>query len=200
MNHNIMSRSAKNLDIFAKVGGKLAFAAGIVCIVTAFLTLIFGSKMFAGGVTALDLDFIKFHLKDSTYVNGQFLKLYVCAASFGGSILCLLLSYIFKLFREILSPMKAGRPFEKGISKHLKKVGWAVLIGGFLSELVGVAARILLIKAYSLHELFASAVIAKTEFVLTMNFDFVLLACVIFLLSYVFTYGQALQQDSDETL
>ena len=48
--------------------------------------------------------------------------------------------------------------------------------------------------------IFASAVIAKTEFVLTMNFDFVLLACVIFLLSYVFTYGQALQQDSDETL
>lgn len=200
MNNNKMSRIAKNLDIFANVGGKIAFAAGIVCILTTFLTLIFGSKMFADGALTLDLDFIKFHLNGSAYVNEQFLKLYVCAATLVGSILCFLLSYIFKLFREILSPMKAGRPFENGISEHLKKAGWAVLIGGFLSELVGITARILLIKAYSLHELFSSDVIAKTEFVFTMNFDFVLLACVIFLLSYIFTYGQALQQDSDETL
>ena len=200
MNNNKMSRSAANLDIFARVGSRIAFAAGIVCIVTAFLTLIFGNKMFTGGAMTLDLDFIKFHLNENTYVNEQFLKLYVSAATLGGSILCFLLSYIFKLFREILSPMKAGRPFEKGISEHLKKVGWAVLIGGLLSELVGIGARLLLIKAYSLHELFSSSVIAKTEFVFTMNFDFVLLACAIFLLSYVFTYGQVLQQDSDETL
>ena len=33
MNHNKMSRSAANLDILAKVGGKIAFAAGIVLIV-----------------------------------------------------------------------------------------------------------------------------------------------------------------------
>ena len=121
MNHNKMSRSAKNLDIFANVGGKIAFAAGIVCIVTAFLTLIFGSKMFAGGAMTLDLDFIKFHLNSSAYVNEQFLKLYVCAATFGGSILCFLLSYIFKLFREILSPMKTGRPFDYAIETRKRQ-------------------------------------------------------------------------------
>ena len=96
--------------------------------------------------------------------------------------------------------MKNGRPFEEGISANLKKVGIWVLVGGFLSELVGIVARILLINAYSVDELFASAAISKTEFVLTMNLGFVLIACVIFFLSYIFAYGHVLQQESDETL
>lgn len=69
-----------------------------------------------------------------------------------------------------------------------------------MNELVGVAARILLINAYSLDELFTSEAIEKTEFVLTINFEFVLIACVVFFLSYIFNYGQTLQQESDETL
>ncbi len=200
MDNNKMTRVAKNLDILANVGGKITVAAGIVCVLTAFLTLLFGSKMFTEGTTALNLDFIKFHFSDSAYVNQRFLKLYVCAATLGGSIICFLVYYISKLLRAILAPMKVGRPFESGISEHLKKVGWAVLIGGLLSELLGIGARILLIKAYSIHELFTSAAISKIEFVFNIDLNFVLVACAVFLLSYIFTYGQTLQQLSDETL
>ena len=200
MDNNKMARVAKNFDTFAKVGGKITIAAGIVCAVTAILTLIFGNKMFEAGSVTLDLDFIKFHLTNNVYVNEHFLKLYVSVATLGGSIICFLAAYICKLLRKVLTPMKMGRPFESGISHYLKKVGWAVLGGGFLSELVGIAARVLLTRAYSIGELFTSAAISKTEFVFTMSFDFVLIACVIFFLSYIFAYGQALQQESDETL
>ena len=156
--------------------------------------------MFAEGNVTLNLDFIKFHLNDSTYVNEQFVKLYVFAATLGGGIICFLVYYVSRVLRKILAPMKNGRPFEEGISANLKKVGIWVLVGGFLSELVGIVARILLINAYSVDELFASAAISKTEFVLTMNLGFVLIACVIFFLSYIFAYGHVLQQESDETL
>ena len=200
MNNSKMVRVAKNLDIFANVGGKITFAAGIACIVVAFLSLILGDRMFAGGALTLDLDFIKFYLNENICVNEQFVKLYVVAATLGGGIICFLVYYVSKVLRKILAPMKNGRPFESGISENLKKVGWGVLIGGFLSELVGVVARMLLIKSYSIDTLFASAAIAKTEFVFTMNFDFVLITCVVFFLSYIFTYGQVLQQESDETL
>ena len=200
MDNNKMARVAKNFDTFAKVGDKIAVAAGIVCAVTAILTLIFGNKMFEAGTVTLDLDFVKFHLSSDTYVNMQFMKFYVCAATLGGSVLCFLLSYVCKVLGVILAPMKMGRPFEKGTSKHLRKVGYAVLIGGLLSEVIGIIARVLLINAYSIDELFTSTAISKIEFVLTMNFDFVLIACVIFFLSYIFAYGQVLQQDSDETL
>lgn len=200
MNNNKMTRVAKNLDIFANVGGKIIASVGIVCILVAFLALVFGAKMFAAGGTTLDLDFIKFHLNNDSYVNAQFIKFYVFAAALGGGIICFIVYYVSKLLREILVPMKNGRPFEIGISENLKKVGWSVFIGGFLSELVGIVARIMLIKAYSIDELFVSSAISKTEFVFTMNLNFVLIACVIFFLSYIFTYGQMLQQESDETL
>ena len=200
MNNSKMTRVAKNLDIFANVGGKITFCAGIVCILVAFLTLIFGGRMFADGAITLDLDFIKFHLSDNAYVNAQFVKLYVIAATLGGGIICFLVYYVSKVLRKILAPMKNGRPFESGISENLKKVGWGVLIGGFLSELIGIAARILLLKTYSIDELFSSPSITKMEFVFTMNLNFVLIACAIFFLSYIFAYGQLLQQESDETL
>ena len=200
MDNNKMVRVAKNLDIFANVGGKITAAAGIVCVAVAVLTLIFGSRMFTEGNITLNLDFIQLHLSDGVDVNEQFIKLYVCIATLGGSIICFLVYYISKLLRKILAPMKDGRPFEKGISEHLKKVGWAVLIGGFLSELVGIAARILMQKAYSVDTLFASAAVSKIETVFTINLNFVLIACAVFLLSYIFTYGQILQQDIDETL
>lgn len=200
MNNSKMTRIAKNLDIFANVGGKITFAAGVVCVLVAFLTLIFGSKMFIGGSVTMDLDFIKFHLNDNSYMNVQYVKFYVFAATLGGGIICFLVYYVSKLLRKILAPMKNGRPFESGISENLKKVGWGVLIGGFFSELVGIVARVLLIKAYSVDTLFVSESIDKIEFVFTMNLNFVLISCVVFFLSYIFTYGQMLQQESDETL
>ena len=200
MNNSKMTRVAKNLDVFANIGGKITLGVGIVCVMVAFLTLIFGGKMFAGGAITLDLDFIKIHLNENTYVNDQFVKIYVFAATIGSSIICFLVYYVSNVLRKILAPMKIGRPFEAGISENLKRVGWFILIGGFFSELVGIVARILLIKAYSIDLLFTSASIAKTEFVFTMNFDFVLITCVVFFLSYIFTYGQVLQQESDETL
>ena len=200
MDNNKMIRVAKNLDIFANVGGKITVGACVACILIAFSTIVFGSKMFVDSAITLDLDFIKFHLNDSVYVNEQFIKLYVFAATLCGGIICFLAFYVSRVLRKILAPMKNGRPFEDGIADNLKKIGWGVLIGGFLSELVGVVARILLIKAYSVDELFSSEVITKTEFVFTINLNFVLVACVIFFLSYVFAYGYALQQESDETL
>ena len=200
MNNNKMTRVAKNLDFVANVGGKITAGMGIVCLLIAALSLAFGGRMFMEGTITLNLDFIKFHLADHSYVNERFIKLYVCFATLGGGIYCFLLYYISGLLRRILAPMKNGRPFETGISENLKKVGWLVLIGGFLGELIGIAARLLLIKAYTIEELFVSGVITRIEFVFTMNFSFVLITCVIFFLSYIFTYGQVLQQDSDETL
>ena len=200
MENTKMTRVAKTLDVLANVGGKVSFAAGITCLVIAVLALIFGDKMFTSGALTLDLDFVKFHLSDQAATDARFLKLYVCVSTFGGSVLCFLAACIAKLMRKIIQPMTIGRPFEKGTPESMREVGWAILLGGFLNEVIGVLARTLLIKAYSLTDLFSCAAITKTEFVFTMNLDFVFLACVIFLLSYIFTYGQVLQKDADETL
>ena len=78
MENKKMINTAKNFDIFARVGGKISAGLGIACIILALFTLIFGGKMFTDGAITLDLDFIKFHLNDNAYVNERFMKLYVC--------------------------------------------------------------------------------------------------------------------------
>lgn len=201
MDNDKITRVAKNLDIFANVAGKVAAAAGIVSLAAAALLLIFGRNMLDPSSIKLNLDFAVLHLGESAPVNERFFSLYAVSSALGAGILCFLVSYVCKLIRAILSPMKNGRPFEAGISDNIKKVAWAVLIGGLVSELMGVAARVMLIKAFRVDELFAAtAAVAKTEYAFTIDLGFALFACVLFFLSYVFAYGRMLQQESDETL
>ena len=197
---NKITQVAKNLDIIANVGGKITAGAGVICVLVAFFTLIFGTIMFTAADITLNLDFIKFHLNSNYIVNSDYMKIYIFSATLGGGIICFIVYYISRVIRKIIAPMKLGRPFESGISENLKKIGLIVLIGGFFSEMVGVIARLLMINAYSINELFISEVIEKTEFLFNINLNFVLISCVIFFLSYIFTYGQILQQESDETL
>ena len=63
MNDNKMTRVARNLDIIANVCGKILAAAGIICVLIAFLTLVLGNKLLANVTITLDLDFIKFYFK-----------------------------------------------------------------------------------------------------------------------------------------
>ena len=83
---------------------------------------------------------------------------------------------------------------------NLKKIAVAILIGGAVSELLGVAERIIMTKAYPMEEIFASEAISKLEYVFTYNLDFVFTAVIVLFASYIFSYGQVLQQESDETL
>ena len=200
MDNKKIINTAKILDLLANVGGKIAGIIGIVCVLLAFFTLILGDKMFSQGAFALDLDFIKFHFDDSFSVNEKFIKLYSFIGTLGGGLICFFIYYISTVLHKILSPMSNGRPFEIGISENLRKIGWAILICGCISELLGVIARVLLVNAYPMTELFTSAAITKIEYLFTIDLNFAFITIVIFLLSYIFTYGQKLQQDSDETL
>lgn len=200
MNEKKMMESAKNLDLLTNVFGKLSLVAGCICIVVAIFTYICGTEMFTNGGITFDLDFIKLYLKDTSYVNVSKIKMYVCIMSLFAGIVCFMGFYISKNLRKIFSTMKNGRPFEQGVSKHLKTCGWVIFVGGFICELLGVLARILMMNAYTLDQLFNSEVISHMEYVFTIDFNFVLIACALFLLSYIFEYGQMLQIDVDETL
>lgn len=195
-----MIKTAKNLDILANIFGKIALIAGGISIVLAVLTLVLDAEFFVKGATSVDFDFIRVHLAQGCVADERFIKLYAFAGSLGGGMVCIVAGYCASLFRKILAPIKDGRPFEADISRNLKKAGWAVLAGGLLTEITGVAARALLVKAYPMNQIFSAEAVTKTEFMSVINLDFVIITCILFFLSYIFAYGQALQKESDETL
>lgn len=199
MNDKIIT-TAKNLDTLAKVGGKIAQVFGIVCIIFAALVLVFGEKVFVANSLTLDLDFVKLHLSNDFQAITDIIKIYALLALLIAAVICFIIYYASKLARNILSPMKEGRPFESEVAANLKKTAMVVLVGGAAAEILGIVERVLITKAYPFEQIFSSAAISKIEYVFTIDFGFVLIACVILFLSYIFTYGQTLQRESDETL
>jgi len=198
-NEKIM-KTAKSLDVFAKIAGGICRAMGIVCVVFSVLVLIFGGAMFEEGELTLELAFVKFHLADDLQAVTGMVRLYAVVGLIAAGVILFMAAYVSKILRRVLEPMKEGRPFEADIPENLKKTAWIVLIGGAIVQIIGIIERVLMVQAFPMDQIFASEAITKWEYVITMDPSFVLYFFVILFLSYIFAYGQALQQESDETL
>lgn len=202
MNNKKMTDTAKTLDLIANIGGKLAAGFGIICMFLFFLSVVFGDKIFSDETVNLSLylDFIKLHLNNDFYVEINYMKPYSLLLFFLAGFLSFSIFHLSTLLRKIFSPMKEGRPFEPCISSNLRKIGWFIFVYGGITEILKIFEEMLLVKAYSIDELFTSPLITHIEYIYRIDFTFVLFTCVMFLLSYIFNYGQKLQQDSDETI
>ena len=96
--------------------------------------------------------------------------------------------------------MKEGTPFAAGISDKVRKLGWAVLIGGAVSEIGRAISDIFEIRAYRIEELLNAEHFTSISYDYSIHLWFVVTALLLFFLSYVFRSGEELQRQSDETL
>lgn len=107
---------------------------------------------------------------------------------------------ILKSIQTILAPMKNGEPFHNTVSIQLGKIAKYVCGLGIGMNLEKIISNILLVKAYDLNLLLLSEKVPHVEFHFDFDFSFLLVSGILLLLSYVFRYGEELQQLSDETL
>lgn len=200
MDNSKMVKTANALDIFAKVCGGIFRVVGFVCLVFAVLVLVLGEKMFAEGSYSLDSGFLKLYLADGLLPDMEMMKLYAIITLLVVAVLCFAVHFICLYLRAVFTPMKEGRPFEADIPIYLRRIAWLTLIAGFIIQAAEALEGFILTRAYPMEELFSSEAIGSVEYSFSMDFSFVLLFCAFMLLSYIFSYGRALQQESDETL
>lgn len=200
MENKKFTNAARNWDTIAKACGGIMRVIGIIFIVVAVLIVIFGEKIYEAGSISLGLDFIKLYLTNECNADKNLMQIHTIIGLLVGSVICFSVQYATKLLRNILHPMKEGRPFEADIPVNLKKLAWVVLICGGILQIAGVVERIILSKAYPMEQIFSSSAIKVIEYSYTINFNFVFIFCIIMFLSYIFSYGQKLQKESDETL
>ena len=134
---------------------------------------------------------------DVTGFNGYQLVKGVLMASAGGIVGMAVVLVGIKMLREILAPMKVGGPFVEGISLKMRNFGIFVLIAGIVGNIIEFAMSMIV------QEIFNSAV---TQEIITREVSYygldgscIVFALFIFLLSYIFKYGEELQKQSDET-
>ena len=202
MENNTIKNSASVIDRILKILQGCLIAAAIVCAIFIPLVAILGEKMVAGASTlklgVLSLDLVGDGMQ---FVDRAALKP-VIICELAAIILAVAAGWYFiRVLRGILATMKEGRPFESGVSKKISKLGWTALIGGAVVEIVSKLCPYLDAKCYDLSRIFNPEAVEGVSFNLGANVIwFIVVALVLFFLSYVFKCGEELQKESDETL
>ena len=102
--------------------------------------------------------------------------------------------------REILAPMTEEKPFDSIVSTNLKKLAKLSINLGILWNIIILAGQIMAVFVYDIPGLLISDKISHVSGMFKVDLTFVVYWAILMLLSYVFRYGESLQQLSDETL
>lgn len=200
MNENRLTTAAKNLDLIAKLFRGISSTLAVVCLVFAVLIPFFGEKMFDMGSLSLDMKYVKVYLADEVLPSFGLLKVFFTILLASLSAICCVITYGIKQLREILAPMKEGRPFEANVPGCIRKIAWSILAGGGVYAIVSFVESMILTKAFPLEQILSSSVIESIEYTYTTDLGFVYIFAAVMFLSCIFEYGQKLQRESDETL
>ena len=202
---NNLSNTAKKLDKVLEIAHIVLGALAIACIVgVALIAAAYLLKLdpatIGTGYENFDIGFLELTLAES-YAPDKWLVLLQAAITL--LVSCRLLyegrrgvGYI----REILLPMKEEKPFDSIVSTNLKKLARLSIVIGILYNIIILSEQIMTVFVYDLPSLLVSEKIAHVGGMFWVDLTFVVCWAALLLLSYVFRYGEALQQLSDETL
>ena len=202
---NNLSNTAKKLDKVFEIAHIVLGALAIACIVgVALIAAAYVFKlnpaMIGTGYENFDIGFLELTVAKD-YAPDKWLVLLQAAITL--LVSCRLfyegrrgIGYI----REILLPMKEERPFESIVSTNLKKLARLSITMGILYNIIILSEQIMTVFVYDLPGLLISEKITHVGGMFTLDLAFVVYWAILLLLSYVFRYGERLQQLSDETL
>ena len=194
----ILDKIIYALSIALKVAS-VCLLVGLGILAAAFLFRL-DPAIIGRGYDQADLGYISFTVAPNYLPDHKIIWLQTAMEIFL-TLLCLIPAQAMaKSIRAILEPMKNGTPFHNTVSIHLGKIARYVCALGIGINLQQIISRILLIKAFDLHLLLLSEKIPHVEFMFNFDLSFLLVWGILLLLSYVFRYGEQLQQLSDETL
>ena len=202
---NNLSGTAKKLDkvfeIVHIVLGALAIACVVgVALIAAAYILKWDPAMIGTGYENFDIGFLELTVSE-TYAPDKWLVLLQAAITLAVS--CRLLydgrrgvGYI----REILRPMTEEKPFDTIVSTNLKKLAKLSIRLGILYNIIILSEQIMTVFVHDLPGLLISDKISHVSGMFNVDLTFLIYWAVLLLLSYVFRYGEQLQQLSDETI
>lgn len=91
-------------------------------------------------------------------------------------------------------------PFDVRVASHIKKLAKYILAGGIVFNILEVCRVLYFKQILNFDLLFNTKYVTQINFDIRLHLSFLIFAALIYLLSYIFRYGQELQQLSDETL
>ena len=200
MENKKLMKSATVIDRILKILQGFAIAGVIVAAIFIPLTAILGEKIIADA-SRLNLGVLDLRLADAkAYLDMADIKTSIIVMLIGMILTSAAIWYCLRVLREILAPMKEGTPFAAGMAGKVRKLGWTVLIGGFVAEVGYRLSQLFEARAYQIERLLNMEAIASVDYNYSVSLWFVFAALILFFLSYIFRCGEELQKEADETL
>ncbi len=199
MNKEKMMKTAKGLYTAAGIGQGFMIAGMIVVVLAAVMVFV-GLEDFAVSSTSVEIGDLTVYLTEE--YAGKFemssSKLLVLLAT--ALVTIAVVWYGLKIAKDILRPMRDGNPFTVSVSKKIRSLARLELIGGILTIALQSITSYQMASDLDVLALFREGVVDHIRITSSFDVNFIFIAFILYLLSYVFKYGEELQQLSDETL
>ena len=202
---NNLSNTAKKLDKVFNIAHIVLGALAIACIVLVALIgvayiLKLDPEMIGTNYENFDIGFLELTIAEA-YAPGKWLVLLHAAIILAVSCrLCYDGRKGVGYVREILQPMIEEKPFASIVSTNLKKLARLSINLGILGNIIILTDQIITVFVYDLPGLLISEKITHVGGMFNVDLTFLVYWAIFTLLSYVFRYGEQLQQLDDETL
>ena len=202
---NNLSNTAKKLDKVFEIAGIVLFAVSIACIVLFALiglayVLNWDPEMIGTDYENFDIGFLELTVAPQYAPNKWMVLLQAAITLAAGFRLCYDGRRGTRYIREILKPMIEEKPFAAIVSTNLKKLAHLSINLGILFNVIILAEQIMVVFVYDLPALLISEKITHVGGLFNVDLTFLIYWAILMLLSYVFSYGEQLQQLDDETL
>ena len=202
---NNLPNTAKKLDKVFEIAGIVLGALAIACVVlVALIGLAYIFKwdpeMVGTGYENFDVGFLELTVAKQYAPNKWLVLLHAAIILAVSCRLCYDGRKGVGYIREILKPMKEEKPFASIVSTNLKKLARLSINLGILANIIFLAEQIITVFVYDLPGLLLSEKIIHVSSMFKVDLTFLIYWAILMLLSYVFSYGEQLQQLDDETL
>ncbi len=196
-----LSEASRKIDGILKFVFWLFIVATVIGVVALGVLALAPLSMEDMNGWTLKLGNVSLALADSASANINLLKVDAGATMIVLIASAAVLCYGITILRKILACMIKEQPFDGTVSVNIKKLGELIAVASVALNVITAMGDVLLYKVGNLAEVLKSDAIASVAVDVTMvDAKMLFLGVLVILLSYVFKYGEELQQQADETL
>lgn len=204
MNEMKLMKTAKRLDAFFKVMQRIIAVCMIVMVVVVGVLTVVNAvnpeAVIGEDFHMIDIGPVTVELAEELAPDNGAVLTYAWIAVALGLAAAAAVYWAFGCIRKILAPMTVGDPFHESVSTNIKKVGYAVLVWGVISNVGKMLETSAALRYFNFESLAATGEIRSVTVNYQFDLTFLLVFFLLLLVSYIFRYGTELQRLSDETL
>lgn len=149
---------------------------------------------------SIRIDYLQLIFNDALALNKDKMSMWLPILFLLTAILIFIIYKSVQAIESICMITMDHTPFDLSVSNHIKNLAKYILAGGIVFNILEVCRVMQFKQTINFDLLFNTKYVTQINFDIRLHLSFLVFATLIYLLSYIFRYGQELQQLSDETL